>query len=377
MKNDQNNKQKRSKNICEPQGAELDGLIKSFGRNREAGIAELRKMEEAVQRINLNKAAMSADKRAGFIFEEVVAGTFNSSARKAGDLKVTAITGSNGGFGVDPRVDIKVVRGDQVIAEAQAKCCASPARNAVEVAKSRYKGTERIVPAGQARPAQQMLLDSAKGKSASANPRMREIGAARQEAAGKVTEQLKAGGHKSKAISHKEAMEMAKGNTTKISNAIARETVATAAISAGKAGAVFSGGVSTLTSAYKVANGDMSLKEAAKTVAKETVVGGARGAATAVVAEGVKKVAGRTAVGSFVRGSGPLAVAGCVVDIATDAYKGELTVKSTAKSVTRAAGGWAGAEGGAAIGTMIFPGVGTIVGGILGGVCGSMLCGAW
>jgi len=36
---------------------------------------------------------MSLDKRAGFIFEEVHAGTFNAAARKAGDLKTTALTG--------------------------------------------------------------------------------------------------------------------------------------------------------------------------------------------------------------------------------------------------------------------------------------------
>lgn len=368
-----NNDKKRSNSVSQPQGAELANLIKFFGRNREAGISELTKMDEAIRSINRNKAAMSADKRAGFIFEEVVTGTYNAAARKAGDFNTTAKTGYGNGFGIDPRVDIQVVRRGKVIAEAQAKCCVNPARSAVSISKTKYAGTERIVPAGQAQPVREMLNASAKGKANSVNPRMREIGTARQEASGKVAEQLKAGGHKSGSLSHKDAIKMANGDTSKISQMIGRETMTSAAVSGARSGAAFSGGLSALTSAYKVANGKMSAQEAIKTVATETVIGGLRSATTNLVAEGVKKVA----TGGVLRGAAPLAVAGCVMDVVSDAWKGELTAKSAAKSATRAAGGWAGAECGALLGTAIFPGIGTVIGGLLGGTCGSLLGGAW
>lgn len=371
----------QKKGFYQLQGAELSTLVKALGKDRQASIAELKKTKKAVEIVNFNKAAMSADKRAGFIFEEVLAGTYNAAARKAGDFNTTAITGTKGGFGIDPKVDIRVVRGGNVIAEAQAKCCGNPARTAVSVAKQKYEGTQRVVPAGQGQPVKEMLVKSAKAKARSTNPRMREIGSARQEASGKVTEQLQAGGHKSKSVSHKEALKMAKGNTSKISQRIAVETVASAAISGAKSGAMFSGGISAVISTYDVLKGKVSAKEAVKTVATETLTGGARSAATSLVAEGVKAAAKKSlsqaTAGAVLRGAGPMAVAGGVVDIVIDAYKGELTAKSAAKSATRAAGGWAGAEGGAALGTIICPGIGTVVGGLVGGIFGSMLGGAW
>lgn len=377
MKSKQNPKDKG----YQTQGAELSGLVNAIGRNHTASIAELAKTKDAIDAINRSKAAMSVDKRAGFIFEEVVAGTFNAAARKAGDVKTTAMTGGRGGFGTDPRVDIRVERSGKVIAEAQAKCCRTPERTAVSIAKPKYAGTERIVPAGQGEPIQKMLSASANAKATSGNPRMRELGAARQEASTKVAERLEAGGHKSRPVSHKDAIKMAKGDTSKVSQMIAVETITSAATSGAKSGAAFSGCVSAFASTSKVLKGEMSVKDAAKTIAKDTVVGGARSAATAVVAEGVKSVAksslSKAAAASVLRGAGPLAVAGCVVDVVSDACKGELTAKTAAKSVTRAAGGWAGAEGGAALGTLICPGVGTVVGGILGGVCGSLVGGSW
>lgn len=376
-----NGSQKNMRKISQPQGAELSGLVSLFGRNNEAGIAELKKMEQVVKTINLTKEAISADKRAGFIFEEVVAGTYNAAARKSGDFKTTATTGSGGGFGTDPRVDIRVVKNGKVIAEAQAKCCGNPARTAVSVAKAKYAGTERIVPKGQAKVVKQMLNDSAKSKATSSNPRMREIGEARGEASGKVNSRLQAGGHKSRQVSHKEAIKLAKGDTTQISRMIAVEKVSNAAISGAKSGAVFSGGISAVTNGYKLVTGEISGSEAIKTVATETVLGGVRSASTALVAEGVKSVATRSlskaASVAILRGAGPLAVAGCAVDMVSDACKGELTTEKAARSVTRAAGGWAGAEGGAMLGTAICPGLGTIVGGVIGGVFGSMLGGAW
>lgn len=161
------------------QGAETAHLAQRLGANDQAGIAELKKLAGRIEAINASKAAMSLDKRAGFIFEEVHASTFNAAARKAGDLKTTALTGGTGGFSGDQHVDIRVVRGDKIVAEAQDKCCGSATRSAVSSAKPKYAGTQRIVPDDQELAVRDMLSKSAKAKATSPNPRMREISANR------------------------------------------------------------------------------------------------------------------------------------------------------------------------------------------------------
>ena len=358
------------------QGAETTHLMQRLGAHDEAGIAELKKLAGRIETINASKQAMSLDKRAGFIFEEVHAGTFNAAARKAGDFKTTALTGNTGGFASDPRVDIRVVRDGRIVAEAQAKCCRSAARSAVSSAKPKYAGTQRIVPDDQASTVRDMLSKSAKAKATSPNPRMRKIGANRQEAVAKVTGKLKAAGHESKAVTHKQAQTLASGDMSSITRAIAMETVKSAATNAAKSGLA----VSAATCLGKVANGQISVKYAAKAVVADGAVGAARSAATAVAAEGVKEVAKRALSASvaraFVAGSGPLAIAGYAAELVTDAYKGELTAEKATRSATRAAGGWAGAEGGALVGSMFGP-VGTIIGATLGGIGGSWLGGVW
>ncbi|MCD2514718.1 hypothetical protein LQ564_00140 [Massilia sp. G4R7] len=370
-----------SKKKYRMQGAETAHLAQRLGVNDQAAIAELKKLAGRVNAINASKAAMSLDQRAGFIFEEVHAGTFNAAARKAGDFKSTALTGSTGGFAGDPRVDLRVVRDGKIVAEAQAKCCGSAARSAVSSAKPQYAGTQRIVPDDQVPAVRDMLSKSAKAKASSANPRMRQIGANRQEAATKVSGKLKAAGHESKAVTHAEAQVLASGDTSSITRVIVSDTLTSAASNAAKSGLAVSAAISAVSSLSKLASGDMSAKEATKAVVTDGVSGAARSAATAVAAEGVKEVAKRAlstgAAKAFVAGSGPLAVAGCAVELVTDACKGELTVGKAARSATRAAGGWAGAEGGALVGSMIFPGPGTVIGAVIGGIGGSLLGGWW
>lgn len=363
------------------QGAETAHLAQRMGAHRQASITELEKVTERVKAINENCATISLDKRAGLIFEEVHAGTFNAAARKAGDASTTALTGRTSGFAGDQRVDIRVVQGDRIVAEAQAKCCGSAARSAVASAKPKYAGTQRIVPGDQAKAAREMLLKSAKAKASSPNPRMREIGANRQEAAGKVTAKLRAGGHESKPVTHKEAQVLASGDLSSLTRTIAMETMKSAAISAAKSGIAVGTAISAASSFVKLANGQMSATQAAKSVAQDGAKAAARSAVTAVAAEGVKQVARRTlsatAARAFAGGSGPLAVAGCAAELVTDACKGELSMGKAARSATRAAGGWAGAEGGALLGTSICPGIGTVIGAVLGGIGGSWLGGLW
>lgn len=371
----------RKQNSPRPQGAELAEAVRSLKRRGDAAVGELGRMREAIDSINASKARMTLEQRAGHVFEEFHAGTFNANARKAGDFKTTATTGAKGGFTLDKKVDVRVMREGKVLAEAQAKCCRTSGRTAVEISKPQYQGTQRIVPEGQGATVTEALSRSAKAKATSSNPRMQQIGKARGEAAGKVTEKLSAGGHQSKALSQADAVKMAAGDTSKVSRMLAMETVTSAATAGMKSGALFGGGISAITSTKKLIDGKLTAEEAVTVVAKDAAASAVQSGATAVIAEGAKAIGSRAlskaAAASFSRGPGPMAVAGAVVDIAVDAYNGTLTPKSAAKSATRAAGGWGGAQGGAALGTAIFPGVGTVIGGLAGGILGSMLGGAW
>ena len=363
------------------QGAETADLAQRIGAYHQASITELEKMTERVRAINENCAMISLDKRAGLIFEEVHAGTFNAAARKAGDASTTALTGRTGGFAGDQRVDIRVVQGGRILAEAQAKCCGSAARSAVASSKPKYAGTQRLVPGDQAKAAREMLSKSAKAKANSPNPRMREIGANRQEAASKVTAKLRAAGHESKAVTHQQAQALASGDLSSLTRTIAIETMKSAAIGAAKSGLVVGTAISAASSFVKLTNGQISATQAAKAGVQDGAKAAARSAATAVAAEGVRHVAKRTlsatTAGAFVGGSGPLAVAGCAVELVADACNGELSMEKAARSATRAAGGWAGAEGGALVGTAICPGIGTVIGAVLGGIGGTWLGGLW
>jgi len=161
------------------QVVETDALRKHLGRNDYSAVEELRVMSERIDAINQSKAALSADKRAGFVAEEFIAGTFNRAARKKGQTTLTAKTGSNGGFPLDQRTDIKVTLDGKVVAEAQAKFGANAKRNAVAISKPKYHGTQRIVPSEQASCIRKELAASASRKASSANPRIRQKGADR------------------------------------------------------------------------------------------------------------------------------------------------------------------------------------------------------
>lgn len=373
-------KRKRSKSLRSFQGAELSGLVRRLSRNGNAAVGELEKLKETVQAINQSKSAISADKRAGFIFEEWHASTYNAAARKAGDRITTANTGSNGGFVNDPRVDIVVSRGKTTIAEVQAKCCSSPGRTAVSVAKPKYAGTDRLVPSDQAKVVKEALSKSAAKKATSSNPTIQAKGAIRGEAAKKVTDRIKAKGHSSKPITHKGTQELAKGDLRSLDRMIRQDKFVTAAKGGATAGGMFGGAVSAVSNLTDAVKGRKSAKDAAIDVAKDTASGAAKGAVNALVTEGVKeagkRLLGKEVAKTFIKGSAPAAIAGCAYDMVEDAVKGTLTVEKAAKNMGRASSAWAGAEGGAVLGAMVGGPPGALIGCILGGVAASFGFGA-
>jgi hypothetical protein len=358
------------------QGAELTGIAGAMAEHSTASIDELCKLRQGIADINLRKAALSVDKRAGHVFENWHSGTYNASARAAGDRVTTAVTGSRGGFPIDPRVDIKITQGAKVLMEIQAKCCSSAGRSAVSVAKARYVGTQRIIPAEQVKIAKSALLRSAAGKQGSPNPLAREIGKIRAESARKVAARITAAGHESRPLSHSDAQKLAQGKTGKIDGMIVGQSIGAAVQNGAVSGAILGSGISVATNLHGVINGTVSAADAATSVAIDATTSAARGAGTVLVAEGVKyagaQVLTKEVAQAFIKGSAPLAVAGCAVELAIDTCRGELTVEKAAKSAGRAASAWAGCEGGALLGTAIMPGVGTVVGGIVGGLAASL-----
>lgn len=220
MTDDQTKKKRKKIN-----GAEVDRLGQKIVQNDLAAVGELQKASDRIRQINITKAAMSADKRAGFVFEEFHAGTFNAAARKAGDRITTAKTGIDAGFVNDPRVDILVTRGKKAVAEVQAKCCNSVGRSAVSVAKPKYAGTDRLVASDQADAVKEALARSAAKKATSTNPTVQAKGAIRAEAAKRVTDRVKAKGHSSKPITHKETQNLANGDLRSLDRMIATDQI--------------------------------------------------------------------------------------------------------------------------------------------------------
>ncbi len=153
-----------------------------------------------------------------------------------------------------------------------------------------------------------------------------------------------------------------------------------------KAGVIAGGAISITQNLHQVLTGHKELKMAAKDVAIDVATAGATSAVIAGAAEGVKFAIKSTlpnVAKSFVKGSAPVVIASGVVELAVDAYKGNLTAKTATITVARTAGGWAGAEagavGGAAVGAFLAPVTagasvvaGAFIGGILGGISGAL-----
>lgn len=354
------------------QGAEVFTITRELRHNDDAALSELKKTMEKILKVSPGN---TAEQRAGWIAEEFHAGTFNASARSHGDFDTTALTGSTGGFNNDVRVDIKVVKGAKVIGEYQSKYNRNAPRTAAEISKPQYEGTSRLVPSDQAKDVKKILDTKVQERAGSPNEKVQLKRVHRQEASGKVTDQVKAEGHQSKPLSSKEATKLASGDMSSLDRMMLANQLGAAAKSGAISGAAFGGGISAIKNIHQLATGQTTVKEAATEVALETVTSSVRTATTAVMAEGLKITAKRTLSAGVAQriagGSGPLAIAGCVVEVATDAYKGELTPEKAAKSVGRAASGWAGAEVGMIAGAAFGP-PGVLIGGLMGGLAATL-----
>jgi hypothetical protein len=179
---------------------------------------------------------------------------------------------------------------------------------------------------------------------------------------------------------HKKAQDPTGGRPVLLNKPTAETLFRTAAKDGAASGAYGGGAQSLVLNAYGAISGRQTASQAAGAVVRDTATSALRGATEAVLTEAVKqggkRILGKEAAKTFLKGSVPGVIAGCAVDVAVDLCQGELTAKKSAKHVGRAASAWAGAEAGAALGVFVGGPLGAALGGILGGTLCAMGFGA-
>jgi hypothetical protein len=355
------------------QGAEISHVVDHLNRDSRAASSEMKKMAKNMDKLLERRANCGLEQNAGLIFEEHHAGTFNKNARLNGDYIATAKSGSSGGFANDQRTDIRIFQGDQVVAEAQSKCCKNPGRTAAEISNSKYSGTQRIVPSKQKDEVKSMLQKGAKSKANNPSPLQREKGLRRAEAASKTSDRVKHGKNSSDPINRERVLDITKNGTKDLKFKIEINEVANEAAAGAKAGALVGGAISTLSNTLSACKGQQSAADATKNIVKDTATSAVKGAAVSATGALIRQgFSASTKLGRLAKGSAPMAIGGCVVELGVQAVKGELSAKTATKTVATAGATFAAAEAGAALGTFLCPGVGTVIGGLAGGLLGSL-----
>ena len=145
----------------------------------------------------------------------------------------------------------------------------------------------------------------------------------------------------------------------------------------GAAASVFSNGLDCL-------NGQKSIKEAGKQVAKDTIKCSVRSATVSAMTTGTKHALIKAGAKNFAKGNMPMAIASTLFDagggIYSDVIKcrnGELSksevaanaIVHTGKAAVKTGGAMAGAQAGATFGALLGP-IGAAVGGLVGGTLG-------
>lgn len=308
----------------------------------------------------------SVEQLAGRVAEEMHAGTFNMDAARKGVEGVKAVTGAAIGKATDA-ADVFIQQGGEVVARAQLKYLGKVTRSLSEVARKKYDGMQRIIPADQVERARELATRRGADALGSRNY---------QETAKSVSGVLKHGKVNSQPVTLEDARKIAK-NTNTLNLMVASE----AAQALGKSAAVaaaFGGVTGVIQQVGKVKKGKVSAAQAARAVAGEVALNAASGAvstgATLLTQQAVVRL-GLTALG---KANAPMAAGMLAADFVKDTYhlaRGNITReeygKRSAENAGRASGAIAGLQAGAAIGSVV-PVVGTVVGGVVGSIAGSM-----
>ena len=331
-----------------------------------------------------------APSQAGFVAEADQCATFN--ARKALERDGTrAVRQPNGNHG-----DIKIVKGDKVVAEAEVKFHGTAEKT--ENAMRGYDDQQLVGPKDQLDDIQEIAKRKAAKNGASDNPSRRQVGKEHEAVAENASDSITDGKTQSTPRSRKEAEKIADDATKgKVGHETTlpplKESLETAAKSGAKSGAmggvILGGGLSAIGNVKAYVDGDKdgaeALADTAVDVGKAAADGamkGAAGSAATVVATRVAAKVASPVLKTVLRSGGPAAVVvGGVdvvkhtIDLARGEIDGEEFVEATARTAVQTGGGYVGAQGGMLLGAFLGP-VGVLLGGAIGGIGGALLGGS-
>ncbi len=317
-------------------------------------------------------AKASPEQLAGRLAEELHAATFNADAAARGLQGLRATTGAASGSAT-AAADVTITRAGRVVDQAQVKYHATPQATTFEVARARYDGMQRVVPADQVEAVRDLAARrGADGLGVRNYP----------ETAARTSDRIRHGGAESRPLTRQEALEVAR-NPKEAADRLVRGKVAGAVRQGAIAGAAVGGGISLVSNVVAYANDRKSGEEAVVDTLKDTAACAASGAVVSGATVVAETALVRAGASTLARSSAPIAIGLTTVDVVKDAGRlvtgdidGEEFAVRTAKHAATGVTTWGGMEVGAAIGTAICPGVGTVIGGLLGGVGGGLF-GGW
>lgn len=319
----------------------------------------------------LNKTATqwrnsSKAQRAGRLAEEWHAGTFNVDAARKGMSSIAKTGASSAKSTAD--ADIWISKGTKT-QHAQVKFHGTAKKTARALVKKKYNRMQKVVPEEQLEQVKQYAKKRTKNPS-------------HQDTVRNATDRLRHDGVESKALSRKEALNMAQDTQRAAQQALEKE-IMNSAVNGAKAGAIAGGGLSAFFNAKDVIDGQKEWDDALFDTGKDTLVAAGKGCVANVGSVAVKEGLKRAGAQSIARSSASVAIAMGGVEIGINTVRlisgdmdGEEFMEESAKTAVTTATAWGGAEAGAAIGTALCPGAGTVVGGIIGGVVGGIFGGS-
>ena len=312
---------------------------------------------------------------AGYAAEVHHKTTFEADAELKGKSTLKVKIGPRGGNGSKGTADLTVTKNGTKVAEAGLKYRAKTSETTFDQSNVFDKGRQKICPSDQTDRVKHLAGKRAKtGTFKSADYADTEKNA---------TDKLRYDGVESKPLSKKSAEKLAQEGSNYYKEAFKTEMKINT-INAAKTGAAVGAFTSAISNGVDCLNGQKSVKEACKQVAKDTIKCSVRSVTVSAVTTGTKHALIKASAKNIAKGNLPMAIASTALDAGSEIYSdikkccnGELSkskvatnaVMHTSKAAVKTSGAIAGAELGASIGVFGGP-VGVAVGGFIGGTVG-------
>ena len=301
--------------------------------------------------------------------------TFEADAALKGKSNLKVKIGPRGGNGSKGTPDLTVTENGTKVTEAGLKYRGKATETAFDQSNPFDKGRQKICPSDQV----ERVKDLAGKRAATGSLKSEDYA----DTAKNATDKLKYDGVESKPLSKKSAENLAREGSNYQIDAFKIE-IKTNTINAAKMGAASGAAASVFSNGLDCLNGQKSIKEAGKQVAKDTIKCSVRSATVSAMTTGTKHALIKAGAKNFAKGNMPMAIASTLFDagggIYSDVIKcrnGELSksevaanaIVHTGKAAVKTGGAMAGAQAGATFGALLGP-IGAAVGGLVGGTLG-------